>query len=52
MAGKGAGGGQGDLDNQISVMKYLLLFTNIIIWVRSKYLRSSVILYWLCHSPV
>lgn len=36
MAGKGEGEGEGNLaklENQISVLKYVMLFTNVIIWV-------------------
>lgn len=36
MAGKGEGEGEGNLaklENQIVIMKYMLLFTNMIIWV-------------------
>lgn len=39
MAGKGEGEGEGNLaklENQITVVKYVMLFTNVIIWVSAR----------------
>lgn len=40
MAGKGEGTGEGNimkLENQITVLKYTLLFSNVILWVSWKF---------------
>lgn len=56
MAGKGEGEGEGNLEklyNQISVMKYVLLFTNIIVWVSMTYVARSVgILTYFCRKKI
>lgn len=42
MAGKGEGEGEGNLaklENQIVIMKYMMLFTNMVIWVSKNYLK-------------
>lgn len=40
MAGKGEGAGEGTiskLENQITILKYTLLFSNVIIWVSKAF---------------
>lgn len=59
MAGKGDGEGEGNLaklENQIVIMKYMLLFTNMIIWVSFRLLLLTIFLpvtpFYHCYNVV
>lgn len=46
MAGKGDGEGEGNLaklENQIVIMKYMLLFTNMVIWVSNELISLIIV---------